>query len=777
MVTRPQLRRPRVAAVLRPPPPRPAVLASSLVLSTISWSLVAFALWPIYRAPAFVVLVGVAITAASAIATGGALLRWPGWGVILAAVAVFTIIGVPLAVPGRTVYGVLPEPAGLLELYAGIALGWRQLLTIDLPVGSYQALLVPALVLLYLGVLLTLSIALRTPRPALAAALPALAFVLAVAIGREDAPLPFGAAVGLATALMLWMAVLRRHRRSDLLRAGGSTRLVDGRTEILRGFTAALVLLLVAGAAGVGAAVAFPPEADRVVLRSLVERPFDPRDLPSPLAAYRAAFEPARADSVVLRLEGLPEGARVRLAALDSYDGVVFAVGSESVSAASGRFVRIPTEREPTADGVAATIRVELIESTGSWLPTVGDFRALQFEGDAAADLRDRLRYNAMTGTAAFIGGTAGGLSYTLEAVVPPERAVPLARSTAGASAVPGITAIPDELRSWLDGVTAGVDGDGPRLAAALEALARDGYVSHGVDDDEPPSRSGHSVDRIAELLTRRPMIGDAEQYAVVAALIARELGYPSRVVLGYGPLASGTAELRSDDLTAWVELDLAGAGWIPVDVVPPIREIPPEEPVEPVPVSRPQNAVQPPVEDPPVPDEQAPPEIEPTDRPDENALLTLLLAIGRIVGIVLLVLALLAAPLMGVVAAKASRRRRRRSASDPTMRILGGWRELTDAAIDHGVALPAGGTRRELADAIGRPQAGVLARVADRVDYAPEQPEPGEADRVWTAVDAVRAALADGRSRRDRWRAALSVRSLRRYPGRPTTEQGRRSR
>lgn len=110
-------------------------------------------------------------------------------------------------------------------------------------------------------------------------------------------------------------------------------------------------------------------------------------------------------------------------------------------------------------------------------------------------------------------------------------------------------------------------------------------------------------------------------------------------------------------------------------------------------------------------------------------------------------------------------------------MRILGGWRELTDAAIDHGVALPAGGTRRELADAIGRPQAGVLARVADRVDYAPEQPEPGEADRVWTAVDAVRAALADGRSRRDRWRAALSVRSLRRYPGRSTTEQGRRSR
>lgn len=752
------------------------MLASAVIMTGAAWTLVAIALWPVYRALPFVVLAAVAITAGIAVMALATVLRWASWGILLAAVAVFTIIGVPLAVPGRTVYGVLPEPAGLLELYAGVVLGWRQLLTIELPVGSYQALLVPALVLLFVGPVVTMAIAVRARRPALAAVIPALGFVLAIALGRDDAPLPLGTAAALGVVLMLWMALLRRHRRTDALRAGGAANPLDARGAVIRGFASAVVLLLVAGAAGVAAATTIAPESERVVLRTLVERPFDPRDLPSPLAAYRAAFDPASADSFVMRVSGIPEGARVRVATLDSYDGVVFAVGSDAIAAASGRFVRIPTERDVDVPGERVAVEVELLESTGSWLPTVGEFRGVRFLGDDAADIRDRVRFNTTTGTAALIGGTARGTAYVLDAVVADDAQPRLADSAPGSSPVPGISTIPDELRTWLDGVTAGIDGPGPRLDAVLDAIREQGYISHGVGPVEPASRSGHSVDRIVELLTRRPMVGDAEQYAVLAALAARELGFPSRVVLGYGPVSSSTVELRSDDLTAWIEVDLAGEGWRAVDVMPPEREIPPAEPQEPVPVSRPQNAVQPPVEVPPAPEEQAPPAVEPSDRPEEDALLALLLSIARIVGIVLVVAALVAAPFVGVVGAKAARRRRRRRANDPTLRILGGWRELTDAAADHGLELPAGATRREVAGAIGQPQAAVLARVADRVDYAPEPPQPGEADRVWTAVDAVRAGLDATGRRRDRWRAAVSTRSLRRYPGRSTRKRGRRA-
>ncbi|KQV24758.1 hypothetical protein ASC54_09660 [Yonghaparkia sp. Root332] len=769
-------RTPRPRPAPRAAPPRSAILASAIVFTLLAWALVAVALWPVYRAAPYVLLAVIAIAAGTAIAAAGALLRWPAWGGILASVAVLTIVGVPLAVPERTVYGILPEPAGLLELASGIVLGWRQLLTIDLPVGSYQALLVPALVLLYVGPLLTASIALRTRRPALATAVPALGFVLAIALGRDDRPLPLSIAAGLGVVLMLWIAVLRRHRRTESLRAGGAANPVDARGAVARAFASATVLLLIAVGAGVAAADALAPPADRVVLRSIVERPFDPRDLPSPLAAYRSAFSLDRASTIALRVSGAPAGSRLRVATLDSYDGVVFAVGSSEVAAASGRFVRIPTEREVETPGERATIRIELLESTGSWLPTVGEFRGVRFAGDDSADLRDRVRLNATTGTAVLIGGAAPETVYELDAVVEEEPSIRLADSAPGATAVPGIAAVSEDVRTWLDGVTAGVDGAGARLQAALDAIREQGYISHGVDPDEPASRSGHSLDRIGELVTRRPMVGDAEQYAVLAALVARELGFPSRVVLGYGPLDGEEASLRSDQLTAWIEVDVAGEGWVPIDVMPPEREIPPAEPQEPVPVSRPQNAVQPPAEVPPVADEQAPPEIEPGERPDEDPLLALLPAIARIGGIVLLAMALIAAPFVGVVAAKAGRRRRRRRAADPTLRILGGWRELTDAAADHGLDMPVGATRREVAGIIGQPQAGVLARVADRVDYAPEPPQPGEADRVWTAVDAVRAGLDAGRRRRDRWRAALSVRSLRRYPGRSSTEPGRRA-
>lgn len=754
--------------------PRPAVLASAATFTLLAWAAVAAALWPVYQHPSFLLLAGVAVPLAVLLVVGGLLARWRGEGVLLAAVAVFVIIGVPLAVPGRALYGVLPEPQGLLELVSGVVLGWRQLVTIELPVADYQALLVPALVLLFAGPVLTASIALRTRRPALAAVVPLLAFALAVALGSERAPLPAGTGVALAVVLLLWLVVQGRHRRADAVRsgaapssaasAGGAGR---GRVALARPVVGALVVLLVAGGIGAAAVAVAPPEQPRTVLRSLTEPPFDPRALPSPLAAYRTAFLPPAVDEPAVRVAGLPSGARLRVATLDSYDGVVFAVGGEQVDAASGRFERIPTRRDVTGiEGDPLVVDVVVEQPTGPWLPTIGEFAAIGFDGDDAADVRDRFVVNDVTGTAALIGGVDAGRAYRLTALQPEPAVVDIAELAPGAARVPAITAVPDELRTWFQSVAVEAEGPGPRLAAAVAALQEQGYISHGVGEDEPPSRSGHSLDRLAELVTARPMLGDAEQYAAAAALLAREAGFPSRVVLGYAPAAAGDVVLRGGDLTAWIEIDAAGIGWVPVDVMPPEREIPPAEPDEPVPVTRPQNAVQPPLEDPPVRDDQAPPEIEPGEAPVDDSLLALLLLIASIAGGVLLLLGLLSAPFIGIVAAKARRRRRRRRKGDPARRILAGWREVTDSAVDRGIELPAGGTRRELALAIGRPQAAVLARVADRADYAPEEPPVEEVDRVWQAVDAVRASLAVDGTRRERWRAAVSTRSLRRYPG-----------
>ena len=747
------------------PLPRRAVIVSATLFSTLAWAIVAVTLWPTYRTSALVVLAIVAIVAGTTIALGSALGRWPAWGALGAVVAVFTVVGVPLAVPSRTVYGLLPEPQGIAELFAGVVLGWRQLVTIDLPVGAYEALLVPALVLLLVGPLLTLLVALRTPRPALAALIPLSGYLVAIAIGPQNPLLPISTAIALSATLVLWMAVRARHRRRDELAASA----VEARGAGVRTLAGATALLLLSGGAGAAVAGLLAPPDDRVVLRTIAERPFSPLDEPSPLAAYRASFDPSVAEAIALRVEGAPAGARIRIATLDSYDGVVFAVGSDAVDSASGSFVRIPTERPPDIlPGERTTVTLELGRDHGVWLPALGDIAAVRFVGGGGDDLRDSFVYNTTTGTAAIVGGAPTGVRYELDVVLDAEPASTVLRTAVpGDAAVPGIIALPDSLDDWLADVTAEIDTPGARLDTALRVLREQGYLSHGVDEEEAPSRPGHSLARLDDFLGTSPVVGDAEQYAPTAALIARELGFPSRIVLGYGPLPTGGAvELRESDRTAWVEVSTQ-SGWIPIDVVSDRRELPPEEPEDPVPVVRPQNPAQPPVEEPPALEDQAPPEIEQTDDEASDPFWSAVLAILRIVGVIALVLALLASPFVTILLLKRQRRARRRRASDPAVRILGGWRDITDQARDAGLQLPARGTRRETAEAIGMPQALVLARVADSAVYAPEEPDHNEAVKVWLAADGVRASLLSSLTRRDRWRAALSTRSLRRYPDR----------
>ena len=320
---------------------------------------------------------------------------------------------------------------------------------------------------------------------------------------------------------------------------------------------------------------------------------------------------------------------------------------------------------------------------------------------------------------------------------------------------------IPEELALYLEDQVRTLTVPGERLVAMLDALRADGYISHGLDEDDPPSRSGHGADRIAELVTGSQMIGDAEQYAVAAALMARQLGFPARVVFGFVPQGG---VIRGDDVTAWIEVDTAQYGWVAIDPVPEDRPIPEEEPEEENQVARPPSIVPPPPDRPDAPGEQNAPE-RAQDEPDQlDPVIAALLAAARMIGIGLLVLAILLAPFAFIVAAKTRRRRLRRTAPDVVQRISGGWDEFTDAVLDHGFIAPPAATRSELATVAGGLPARVLAAVADRAVFAPEQADPADADRVWDAVGDLRTSLDLGLTRRQRIRALVSLRSLGAY-------------
>ncbi|MCU1417174.1 MAG: transglutaminase protein [Schumannella sp.] len=756
------------AARLRPRPAFWFVVINTMLL-WVATALAAFALWPIYQDVRFLVMVAVTTVLGSLVAILGAMFRWKSYVVILAGFVVLVLAGVPLAVPDEATAGFLPSLAGIRDLLAGVALGWKQLLTIALPVGAYQALLVPAFVMVLTGTIVSLSIALRAKWGELAVLPPIAMFIAGIAFGPETVPWPVPAALGLLAVVLLWLIWRRFRRRREsirtLTRATDSTRTGDIDSGFgVRNLVAGGALLAVAAAASIGAAGVLPPTGGRDVLRTTIEQPFDPRNYPSPLAGMRRYLRDDRATDTLFTVDGLPKNALIRIATLDSYDGVVYAVGSDKVDSASGSFVRIPAGVDQSkVDGTQVRLNVTVGDYSGVWLPTVGLFESVGFGGDRSARLRDAFYYNDVSGTAAVIGGLAAGDSYRLDAVLPSQPTQnQLSGATPGSADVPRLGALPDELALSLDAYVEGIADPGARLVAAISALKSDGYISHGLGSDEPPSRSGHAADRITELFTAPRMIGDAEQYSVAAALMARQLGFPARVVFGFTTDASGDAvHVHGDDVTAWLEVDTAEYGWVSIDPVPPVRPIPEEQPEDPTQVARPQSIVPPPPDRPEANQDQSTPDSQQQEPDTLDPLLAGILAALRIAGLVVGVAGVLTAPFLFIIAAKLRRRRLRRTAPDTLQRIRGGWDEFADTVVDHGYSPPSAATRSELASVVGTLPSRVLAAVADRAVFAPDEPEPADADHVWDAVGELRAVLDGNVNRRGRIKALISLRSL----------------
>ncbi|MET1043417.1 MAG: transglutaminaseTgpA domain-containing protein [Microbacteriaceae bacterium] len=756
--------------------PRPS--AAFVIISTLMvWMTTAIAIaawWPIYQSTPFIVMAVLTTLLASAVAIIGSILRLAPPALAATGLLVLLVFGVPLAVPDRALFGWLPTVGGLTDLASGLFLGWKQLLTITLPVGSYESLLVPPMLLILVSVIVALSVALRASFGELGVIAPAVLFLTGLAFGAETEWSPLALMLGMLAACLLWLVWRRWYRRRRAIRrlakqtpdaAGRPLETVRDRLfPGARSLVGVGVILCVASVASAAAVTALPPRGDRIVLRSTVEQPFDPRDYVSPLVGFRSYLQPGAHSEPLMTVGGLPEGSRIRLATLDTFDGIVYSVGSDQVDSASGSFTRVPSDVDQShLDGESVTVDISIDGYTGVWLPTVGAFQAIDFDGANASSLRDEFYYNDNSRTAAAVNGVGAGASYRLTALLPDQ---PTQREFAGLlpgdAEMPSLAEFPEGLADTVDDYTTGIEQPGAKLVAVLDGLARDGYVSHGIAADEPTSRSGHAADRITELLADDPMIGDAEQYAVAAALMARQIGFPARVVVGFAPVATAQpVQVTGSDVSAWVEVHTTEFGWVSLDPTPAPRDIPEREPEDPTQVSRPQSVLPPPVVQDEKPNEQTPPQSADDEIAPPDPFLAFLLAALRVVGIALVVIALIVSPFLLVVAAKVQRRRRRQRVTDPVQNIRGGWQEYQDALIDHGIPLPASATRRELAAVAGGAQARVLAAVTDRAVFSPGAPAPDDPTRVWQAVHDLRAALGRGLTRWQRLKALLSARSL----------------
>ncbi len=208
----------------------------------------------------------------------------------------------------------------------------------------------------------------------------------------------------------------------------------------------AAVLAIAVGAAGATSAVA-APVAPRQVFRDTVIPPFDVRQYASPLQSFRGIVQD-QADETLFTVKGLPEGARVRLGAMDAYNGIVYNVSDRGVGS-SGAFTQMRGNMSDGAEGIPATLEFTIDEYKGYWLPGSGQASEFVFHGDRAEELRRNSYYNDSSSTGVSARRLATGDAYTLMTTLPEKVSdARLAKAEFGHVSMPKQSAVPEEIAS-----------------------------------------------------------------------------------------------------------------------------------------------------------------------------------------------------------------------------------------------------------------------------------------------------------------------------------------
>ncbi|WP_279582671.1 transglutaminase family protein [Fodinicola feengrottensis] len=292
------------------------------------------------------------------------------------------------------------------------------------------------------------------------------------------------------------------------------------------------------------------------------------------------------------------------------------------------------------------------------------------------------------------------------------------------------------------DLATSAVHGIRPSFQAALvlERFLADNYkVATGKD-----LPTGAAWPQLTNFLLQSKR-GTSEQFAAAYVVLARLLGIPARIAVGYrGEVAAPGLPItvHNRDVLAWPEVAVAGVGWVPLDPTRTAAGSGASVAADNSLAAAADKARQdlPPVKqlrDPPLP-----PRADDGGRPP-------VISLGWIVPGLVLLLALMALVLIGIPVLKALRRVRRRRATGLDG-VVAAWAEARDLLRSHGLAVAAGMTPRDVAAACDRgegPPVGahvrVLAVLLDSALWSGAATQAGAVEGAWSAVLLVRRGLA----------------------------------
>ena len=301
-------------------------------------------------------------------------------------------------------------------------------------------------------------------------------------------------------------------------------------------------------------------------------KPDGPRVLVSPLVQVRSRLVEL-SDRELFTVEVLQDERQYwRLTSLDEFDGNGWGARSDYADATGPLAGTI----DPAAAGAAIVQTVSLSGLGNSYLPVAFEPRRVIDDGGVALEYETasgsliKARSAALSGPSRF--------TYSAESVVPaiadPDRLRNVDTSALDADFLAFNTQLPDDARQVVldeaQRVTAGSRSDYHRALLLQDYFRLDGGFRYDLQ-----VHSDHGTDSLEEFLFD-VRAGYCQQFATAYAAMARSVGLPTRVAVGFtwGEWDSTRGEqgayvVRGEHAHAWPEVYFAGTGWVRFEPTP----------------------------------------------------------------------------------------------------------------------------------------------------------------------------------------------------------------
>ncbi len=262
-----------------------------------------------------------------------------------------------------------------------------------------------------------------------------------------------------------------------------------------------------------------------------------------------------------------------RLITLPDFDGATWRPSSADLVPIEDGVIDGP---EPVS--TASTTLVQRITVTGlvsESLPAAVQATDLQLI--TQQNIGDGLRYDPESGDIRSTTELGGSLVYQVTSQVPHESYTELVNAHIGDPGIPGAdiyTQLPDELTPEVKDLLAGwvstANTEFEQLVAIQNHLRSEEFT-YSINLEELRAEQEASTDDLTNFLINTKT-GYCQQFSTAFAVLARELGYPSRLVVGFLPgeaVGDGENAVKGTDAHAWPEVYFEHIGWVAFEPTP----------------------------------------------------------------------------------------------------------------------------------------------------------------------------------------------------------------